>query len=200
MAAIAMRREIYQSMFSRMDRCVAHSTTFGRNNLAMACGLATLQVMKDENIVENAAKRGEQIINGLKELQKKHDIIKEVRGKGLMISIEFEEPSALAQKVAWKAIHAVDKGLFPQMIVSPLLEQHRILTQVAGHNMDVVKILPPLIIGDKEVDHFLSSFDQTIQGLSNITGPMWSFGKNLVTAALKSGYKSSKNAQETVSV
>lgn len=199
-AAIAMRREIYQSMFSRMDRCVAHSTTFGRNNLAMACGLATLEVLKEENIVENAAKRGQQIITGLKELQKKHDIIKEVRGKGLIIAIEFKEPSSLTQKVAWKAIHAVDKGLFAQMIVSPLLEQHRILTQVAGHNMDVVKILPPLIIGDKEVDHFLNSFDNTIQSLSNISGPIWSFGKNLVTAAIKSGYKSSKQPQETVNV
>ena len=106
-----------------MDRCVAHSTTFGRNNLAMACGLATLHVLDEENICENAAKRGEQIISQLRELQTKYDIIKEVRGKGLMIAIEFQEPSSLKMKMAWKAIHAVDKGLFAQMIVSPLLEK-----------------------------------------------------------------------------
>ncbi|MEM9445294.1 MAG: aspartate aminotransferase family protein [Verrucomicrobiota bacterium] len=195
-AAIVMRREIYQSMFSRMDRCVAHSTTFGRNNLAMACGLATLHVLDDENLCQNAAKRGNEMISRLKELQAKYDIIKEVRGKGLMIAIEFQEPSSLKMKLAWKAVHAVDKGLFAQMIVSPLLEKHRILTQVAGHNMDVLKILPPLIISDKEMEHFINSFESVLQSLSNMTGPIWSFGKNLVTAAVKSGYKSEK---ETVS-
>jgi acetylornithine/succinyldiaminopimelate/putrescine aminotransferase len=54
--AIVTRRAIYQKTFSRMDRCVVHSTTFGRNNLAMACGLAALEVIDQENLVENAAK------------------------------------------------------------------------------------------------------------------------------------------------
>src|SRR5207247_10999681 len=54
--AIVTRREIYQRTFSRMDRCVVHSTTFGRNNLAMACGLAALEVIDNEKLIENAAK------------------------------------------------------------------------------------------------------------------------------------------------
>ena len=56
--AIVTRREIYQKTFSRMDRCVVHSTTFGRNNLAMACGLAALEVIDDEKLVENSARMG----------------------------------------------------------------------------------------------------------------------------------------------
>lgn len=189
-AAIVMRREIYQSMFSRMDRCVAHSTTFGRNNLAMACGLATLQVLEDEHLVENSAIRGDQLISALKELQSRYDIIKEVRGKGLMIGIEFQQPSSFKMKMAWKGLHCVNKGLFPQMLVSPLLQKHRILSQVAGHNMDVIKILPPLIIGEKEVHRFVDGMEAVINGLTSLPGPLWSFGSNLVKAALKSGYQS----------
>ncbi len=56
--AIVTRRDIYQKTFSRMDRCVVHSTTFGRNNLAMACGLATLQALDDEKLIENSATMG----------------------------------------------------------------------------------------------------------------------------------------------
>jgi ornithine--oxo-acid transaminase len=194
-AAIVTRRDIYQKVFSRMDRCVVHSTTFGRNNLAMACGLATLHVLENENIIENAAKQGEKLIAALRELQKKHDMIKEVRGKGLIIAIEFQEPKSFKLKMAWKAIHAVDKGLFPQMIVTPLLQKHRILSQVAGHNLDVVKILPPLIIGEKEIERFVNGLDDVIQDIGKFPGPVWEFGANLVKQALTSNYGSKKESE-----
>lgn len=189
-AAFLTSRDIHQKVYSRLDRCVVHSTTFGRNNLAMACGLATLQVMEDENLAENALIRGGQLEQRLLELQKKYDIIKEVRVKGLMAAVEFQEPSSMKLKIAWKALHAADKGLFAQMIVTPLFQNHRILAQVAGHHMDVIKILPPLIVGDKEIDQFVNALEDTIQKLGTFPGPMWSFGTNLVKAAMKSGYKS----------
>jgi len=189
-AGFVTRRDIYQKVYSRLDRCVAHSTTFGRNNLAMACGLATIDIIEEEKLAENAALRGAQLLERLQELQKRHDMIKEVRGKGLMLAIEFQEPKSFKLKLAWKGIHAVDKGLFAQMIVTPLLQKHRILAQVAGHNMDVVKILPPLIIGEKEIDLFVHALDDTIQSLTSFPGPVWDFGANLVKAALSNGYVS----------
>src|SRR5207247_8532448 len=150
--AIITRRDIYQKTFSRMDRCVVHSTTFGRNNLAMACGLAALEVIDQENLVDRAGKMGAWLIEKIDNLRAKHSFIKEVRGKGLMIGIEFHEPSEFKFKMAWKLLHKIDKVLFAQMIVTQMLSQHRILTQVAGHAMDGMKILPPLIIAEKEVD------------------------------------------------
>ncbi|MEM6820389.1 MAG: aspartate aminotransferase family protein [Verrucomicrobiota bacterium] len=187
-AAFMTSRETHQKVYSKLDRCVVHSTTFGRNNLAMACGLATLNVLEEENLIENAAKQGEALESKLNTLKEKHDIIKEVRVKGLMAAIEFQEPGSLKQKMAWKALHAADKGLFAQMMVTPLLENHRVMAQVAGHHMDVVKILPPLVVGEKEIDRFVNGLEQTIESLASVTGPIWSFGTNLVKAALKSGY------------
>lgn len=184
-AAIITRREIEQKVFSRLDRCVVHSTSFGRNNLAMAAGLATLSVIDDEGLIENAARMGEQIIAGVRSLMPKHELIKEVRGRGLMIAVEFHQPKSLKLKMAWKAIHAVDRGLFAQMIVTPLLQKHRILTQVAGHHMDVLKILPPLMIGEREVDRFVKALDQVLQDATRFPGPLWDFGANLVKQAIK---------------
>lgn len=183
-AAVITRRSIHQALFSRLDRCVVHSTTFGRNNLAMACGLASLHVIEEEKLVENSARRGWELLTGLQKLQEKHELIKEVRGRGCMIAIEFHQPSSLKLKMAWKAIHAVDKGLFAQMVVSSLLSKHRILSHVAGHNMDVVKILPPLMIGDREVNRFIEAFDDVLTDCQRFPGPLWDFGANLVKTAM----------------
>jgi acetylornithine/succinyldiaminopimelate/putrescine aminotransferase len=184
--AIVTRREIYQKTFSRMDRCVVHSTTFGRNNLAMACGLAALEVIDQENLVERAAEMGAQLMERIDALRAKHSFIKEVRGKGLIIAIEFHEPGEFKLKMAWKLLHKVDKVLFAQMLVTQMLSKHRILTQVAGHAMDVLKILPPLIIGEKEIALFVTALDNVLTDCRKFPGPMWELGNNFVRAAISS--------------
>ncbi len=187
---ILTRREIYDKTFSRMDRCVVHSTTFGRNNLAMAAGLAALQVMDDERLVENSERMGQSLMEGLRALAARHEFIREVRGKGLMIAIEFGEPRSLGLKLAWKGIQAAEKGLFGQMVVINLLKKHRILTQVAGHHMDIIKITPALTIGPKEVERIVRAFDETLSECYKLTGAMWDLGKNLVMASLAARKKS----------
>ncbi|MEO0793589.1 MAG: aspartate aminotransferase family protein [Verrucomicrobiota bacterium] len=184
-AGFVTRREIHQKVFSRLDRCVVHSTTFGRNNLAMVCGLATIHILKHERLIENATWAGQLFEKGLLELQNRHELIKEVRVKGCMVAVEFGEPRSMKMKLAWKGIHAVDKGLFPQMVVTPLMTKHRVLTHVAGHNLDVVKALPPLIVGETEINRFINGLDDVLQECTRLPGPMWDFGKNLVQTAIK---------------
>ena len=195
--AIIARREIYQKTFCRMDRCVVHSTTFGRNNLAMACGLAALEVIDSENLIENAARMGGLLAGNIDQLRAKHSFIKEVRGKGLMIAIEFHEPQEFKLKMAWKFLHKIDKVLFAQMIVTQMLGKHRILTQVAGHAMDVVKILPPLIITEREINLFVAALDDVLTECRKFPGPMWEIGNNFVRHAL--GSKRVADTRSTVS-
>jgi ornithine--oxo-acid transaminase len=180
--AIVTRRSIYQKTFSRLDRCIVHSTTFGRNNLACAAGLAALTVLEDEGLVDNAARMGAYLETRLLGLQKRHDIIKEVRVKGLMAAVEFAEPRGLMPKMGWKLVHSLDASMFPQLIVTPLLTKYRILTQVAANNADIVKILPPLIVGEKEIDRFVDALDAVIQDLGKFPGPVWEMGQNFVKA------------------
>ncbi len=179
-AAVVARRAIYQKTFSRLDRCVVHSSTFGRNNLAMACGLATLQVIEDERLVERARETGAALIARLRELQQRHSLIKEVRGLGLMIAIEFHEPEELAARLGWKLLHRVERELFAQMIVTALFQKHRILTQLAGHGMDVIKILPPLIIGEREIERFVAAVDAVLSDCRRFPGPIWDLGANFI--------------------
>lgn len=183
--AILYSEEIYKNVFSKLDRCVVHSSTFGQNSMAMVAGLATLQLIKDEKLIEQAAQRGEQLLNGFKHLQEKHEFIKDVRGKGLMIGIEFGSPRSLRLKPAWSLLHSAQNGLFAQAVVMQLYEKHHILTQVAGHLQEVVKLLPPLIMNEAEGEYLLSAFDDVLSECRRFPGPVWSVGKQLVTAAAK---------------
>jgi len=76
--------------------------------------------------------------------------------------------------------------LFAQMVVTQMLSKHRVLTQVAGHAMDVMKILPPLIIGEREIDIFVNALDDALTECRKFPGPMWELGNNFVKAALGS--------------
>ena len=182
--AICYHKDIYNKVFSKMDRCVVHSNTFGRNTLAMAAGITTLKVLEDEGLVENAGKMGEELLKGLKVLKDRHEMVSDVRGKGMMIAIEFNRPRSTKLKIGWDLIHKVNKGLFGQMVVVPLLSKHRILTQVTGHNCDIVKLLPPLCITEKDINHFLTAFDDVMNDCHRFPGGAWEVGKELAKRAL----------------
>ncbi len=184
--AILMRREIYKKVFSRMDRCVVHSNTFGKNTLAMGCGLATLHLIEEENLLKRATEMGNLLKKEVKELCGHQEMFKEIRGKGLMMGIEFQQPKSFKLKTAWKMIHAANKGLFGQMIVVPLMSRHRILTQVAGHNVDLVKLLPPLIINEHDVHHFAKSLSDIVADCHKFPGTAWETGMMLAKNAIKS--------------
>lgn len=185
--AVIYKRSIYNKTFSRMDRCVVHSSTFGQNDLAMATGLATLHVLKEEKLLENAETMGNLLKAKLKALQGRHDYIKEVRGKGLMIGIEFGKPKAFKKKMAWDMVHKMDKGLFGELIVIPLLNDHHILTQVSGHHQDIVKLIPPLCLTTAHIEHFVDSLDQVLENCDKVTGPIFKIGTNLAKHVIKKG-------------
>ncbi len=182
---VAMTPKIMDTVYNRMDRAVVHGSTFSKNNMAMAAGLATLHVIEAEKLVENSAKVGTDIITSLNNLAGKYEFLKEVRGKGMMIAIEFKSPKSLSLKAAWVMLEAANKGLFCQMITIPLFKEHRILTQVAGHGMNVVKLLPPLNLTQKDRDTIVGAFDLVIADTHQVPGSIWDLGKNLASHALK---------------
>ena len=183
--AILTRREIHRRVFSSLERSVVHSNTFGMNELAMAAGLAALHVLDEEGLVERAAALGERFLRGLQELQRKHEFIKEVRGKGLMLGIEFGPPRSLKLKAGWAALERAQPGLFAQLVVMALMRDHKILSQVAGHRVNIVKFLPPLVITEREVDYTLQALDAVLGEAQKFPGGLWAMGAELLKNAFK---------------
>src|SRR5437660_10251129 len=93
--ALLTRKSIFDKIFNRMDRAVVHGSTFAKNDLAMAAGIVTLEVMKAESVTVNAARMGDRLLRRLSALQDNYELLKDVRGKGLMIGVEFGSPNSL---------------------------------------------------------------------------------------------------------
>ncbi|WP_171163776.1 aspartate aminotransferase family protein [Streptomyces sp. I05A-00742] len=177
---------IFKKVYSSMDRVLVHSASFGSNAQAMAAGLAVLSVMEDERVVDNARTTGDLLRSRLAALVDKYELLHDVRGRGLMIGIEFGRPKSLALRGRWTMLQAARKGLFAQMVVVPLLQKHRILTQVSGDHLEVIKLIPPLIIGEAEVDRFVAAFTAVMDEAHGGGSLMWDFGRTLVKQALQS--------------
>jgi ornithine--oxo-acid transaminase len=186
LSATITRRRIQDATFSRLDRCQVHSTTFGQNELAMAAGLATLHVLNKERLADRSATMGEKLLKGLAVLQEHYEMIADVRGKGLMIGIEFKAPKSMALRAAWTAAEAARKGLVAQLVVMALMREHRILTQVAGPDVNIIKLLPPLIIGDEEVEMIVAAFDSVMTEAAKVSGRVWEQSVQLIEHALES--------------
>jgi ornithine--oxo-acid transaminase len=183
--AVLTRKAVFDKVFNRMDRAVVHGSTFSKNDLAMAAGIATLDVMKSERLIENAAQQGERLHQSLTNLLPKYELMADVRGKGLMIGIEFGPPKSLALRASWSMVEAASKGLFCQMITIPLFKDEKILCQVAGHASHTVKLLPAFTITHEDCDWILRSFDTVIQSAHRVPGAVWSLGKTLVEHAVR---------------
>ncbi|QNP66470.1 aspartate aminotransferase family protein [Streptomyces genisteinicus] len=175
---------IFKKVFSSMDKVLVHSASFGSNAQAMAAGLAVLSVLEDEQIVANARVTGELLRSRLAALVDRYELLHAVRGRGLMIGIEFGRPESIGLRSRWAMLQAARKGLFAQMVVVPLLQRHRILTQVSGDRLEVIKLIPPLIIGEREVERFVTAFTAVMDDAHNGGGLMWDFGRTLVRQAV----------------
>jgi ornithine--oxo-acid transaminase len=171
--AVLCKKWIHEKVFSSMQRSVVHSSTFSQGSLAMAAGLAALDVLDRHHLMANAARMGDLIGNSLREMQKRFEFIKDIRWRGLMIGIEFGSPKSLGLKMAWTMCHTMDKSLFPQAAIIPLMDKHRIITQVAGHAIDVIKLLPPLVINEADAQWFLTAFEEVMVQMHKFPGPAW---------------------------
>ncbi len=185
MVALVTRPRIMDAVFDSMERCVVHSNTFGQNDLAMASALATIRTMEEEKLVENAAAMGDYVMDRLRPIADACPFVSGVRGKGLMFGIDFARPeSSLKLKMAWDMLHRLNFGVFGQMIIIPLLSKHRILTQVAGYHTEVIKFLPPMIIGADDLDWFLGGIDDVLADTQRVPGAAWDTVTGLAKRAI----------------
>jgi ornithine--oxo-acid transaminase len=183
-AAMVTRRNIYQKAVGALERSYVHQSTFGRNRLSMAAGLATLRVIERDRLVEHAARMSTVLLDGLAELQQRYDMIKEVRGSGLMIGIELRAPSSRGARMTYRLIRMASEGLFPQLVVIPLHRDHGVITMAAGKN-DVIKLLPPLTLSEPEARSFLGALDAVLADCHGAASKNWAVVRDIATATLR---------------
>jgi ornithine--oxo-acid transaminase len=159
--ALLMARGVYDAVFDSLEHSVSHGSTFAPNDLAMAAGIATLRELDEKGLVTRSARLGELLLERTRELAEEHDVVREARGLGLMWALEFAEPES--GSVAWRVMERMQTGLFAQLVVVPLFTKHRILSQVAGHDLAVLKGLPPLVLTERDIHDLVTALDDVIR-------------------------------------
>ena len=157
--ALLMSSEVYDGVFDSLPNAVSHGSTFAPNDLAMVAGLATLRELDEQSLVERSARLGELLLARTRPLMER-SVVRDVRGLGLLWAIEFEEPPGGSR--TWKLLERIQPGLFSQLVVVPMFRDHRILSQVAGHALNVIKAIPPLVVTEEDLDWFATALEEMV--------------------------------------
>jgi ornithine--oxo-acid transaminase len=178
-----MSDEVYQSVYDSLKRAIIHTSTYSENGLAMRAGLATLEVLEDEDLACRAERLGSYIRDQLRERLAAFEMVKDVRGLGLMSGIEFAAPNQLRLRIAFEAFKKIHPGMFGQMIVMRMFRDKNILTQVCGNNFMVLKVAPPLVASVGQCDEFVDAVSDVVEAVHSSCA-FWSDALGLAGRAL----------------
>jgi ornithine--oxo-acid transaminase len=184
-AAVLMSEEICDSVYSSLPRAFVHTSTFSENSLAMRAALATLDVLEREDLGRRSIEAGKYLHSRLSDALGEYQMVKEVRGMGLLMGIEFQAPKQLRLRIPYEAFCALHAGMFGQIVVMRLFRDFGFLTQVCGNNFMVLKVAPPLMVTKDQMDSFVDAVREVVK-LANSPGAFWSEALGLARRAFRS--------------
>lgn len=167
MGAMIASREVYMKAYGTSKTAMIHAmATFGGIGEASVTSIEALNVLYDEGLIDNSADTGAYLIEKLRELQAKYPtLLKEVRGRGMMVGLEFHDFSQTLPMVLRPVVAALDdklKGSLPGFIGSHLLRDHGVLVAFTEYNRNVIRLEPPLICTRENVDQFITALDEIL--------------------------------------
>jgi ornithine--oxo-acid transaminase len=180
--AVLMTEAIYDSVYGSLRRSLIHTSTFSENGLAMRAALATLEVLEAENLGPRAIETGEKLRTRLQDALRAYEMVKTVRGEGLLLGVEFTAPASLRLRVPFEAFMAIHPAMFGQIVVMRLFRDRGILTQVCGNNFMVLKVAPPLVVTDGQIDEFVSAIKGVVES-AHSSSAFWSEALGLARRA-----------------
>jgi len=182
---VLVSAQVRDRVFDGMERGVRHGSTFGTNDMAAAAGLATLAVLDREDLVARAERLGTLLLELTRPLVERYEIVRDVRGLGLMWAIELGTPVSARRRAVWSLVERAQAGLAAQLIVVPLFQRHQIFCQVAGHRMNVVKALPALVVEEAEIRRFAAALEDVVARADRMGGAVGRLGWDLARGSAR---------------
>jgi ornithine--oxo-acid transaminase len=183
-SAVLMTDDVYSSVYSSLKRSIIHTSTFSENSLAMRAGLATLDILGSEKLGARASAAGEQLREMLSHALSGYEMVKAVRGEGMLSGIEFRAPHQLRLRIAFEAFMKVHPAMFGQIVVMRLFRDHGILTQICGNNFMVLKVAPPLVVTEEQMQEFVHAVREVVD-LAHSSASFWSEALGLARRAVR---------------
>jgi ornithine--oxo-acid transaminase len=182
--ATLMTDAVYEGVYSSLRRAIVHTSTFSENSLSMRAGLATLDVLEKESLGMRATELGEELRQRLREQLAPFEMVKEVRGLGMLSGIEFGAPSKLVLKAAFEVFMKIHPAMFGQIVVMRMFRDKNILTQICGNNFMVLKVAPPLVASRAQLDEFVVAIRDVVE-LMHTSTSFWTDAVTLAKRAVR---------------
>jgi ornithine--oxo-acid transaminase len=182
-AAVLMRDDIYHAVYGTLKRAIIHTSTYSENGLAMRAGLAMLDVLRDQELTVRAERLGVELRAQLTARLSRFEMVEQVRGLGLLNGIVMRPPTSLRLRVPFQTFRTIHPGMFGQMLVMRLF-QHDILAQICGNNFMVLKVAPPLVVTEAQVEQYLDATEAVMESIHS-SSSFWSDGLNLAQRAVR---------------
>ena len=183
--AVLMSDAVCDSVYSSLPRAFVHTSTFSENSLAMRAALTTLEVLETEELGQRSIEAGNYLLARLSEALRNFEMVKEVRGVGLLMGIEFRAPGQLRLRIPYRAFAAIHPAMFGQIVVMRLFRDSGFLTQICGNNFMVLKVAPPLVVTDEQLDAFVHATRGVVE-LAHSPGAFWAEALGLARRAFRS--------------
>lgn len=182
-SAVLMSDDVHRSVFSSIKRSIVHASTFSENSLSMRAGLATLDVLEKQRLGDRATEVGGELREKLTAALAGYEMVKEVRGKGLLLGVEFTAPRRLALRAPFEAFAQIHPAMFGQILVMRLFRNANILTQICGNDFMVLKVAPPLVVTAAQIAEFVSAVHDVVD-FAHHPGAFWSEALGLARRAI----------------
>jgi putrescine aminotransferase len=180
--AFVVKEKVWKKAYGGMNSCLLHTTTFGGNLLSCAAALAAIEVLVEEDLPAKAKEKGTDFLAKLKVLEEKYAMIKEVRGKGLMIGVEFAEPTkGWFKKLSAGLINKLSQEYFASLVASELLNEHGIITAYTLNNPNVIRLQPPLVVTEEELDKLVEALEEICRKYKGFARVAVKTGKEVVS-------------------
>jgi putrescine aminotransferase len=164
-----------------MDKYAVHTSTFGGNTMAMAAGIAAVQEIVEQDLPQLAAQKGAYLIEQMKRLQDKNGLIKEIRGKGLLVGLEFEQHvPGILDSISSGKISQLTGEYFGSLVAGELLNKYRIISAYTLNNPNVIRLEPPLTVSKEAIDKVVGAIGEILE--KSVSGVMI----NSIGSAVKS--------------
>lgn len=154
---------IWDQAYGGMEKAALHTSTFGGNTRAAAAGLAALEEIIAQDLPAQVAEKGAYIREHFATMADKYSLVKEVRGKGLLIGIEFVEPGQLANSITGGMAGRLAHEYVGSLVAGDLLRKGKIITAFTLNNPNVIRLEPPLTVSYEEIDRMLKAVDAVLR-------------------------------------
>lgn len=184
MGAYMTGDDVWRKAYGTMEKALLHTSTFGGNTAACAAALKTIEVILKDDLCRQAEEKGDYFMAQLRKLKEKYPLLKDVRGRGLMIGLEFQQPESDGKKYSFKitmnVVNKLAQEYMGSLVAGELFNKHRIITAYTLNNPNVIRLEPPLIVNKEQMDRVLNALEEALANHTGFLSMVGSGAKNVL--------------------